>query len=241
MDKHIERAEVHNVNPFSTQPALHRYFFASNYIENKIVLDIACGIGYGCNIMKNKHTSAFVIGGDNYFNGLKYGKNVFQKEIKFCQLDVTKLPFKDSTFDVVVSMETIEHLLDTTGFLREVYRVLQDGGLFICSTPNKHFTERIGATGDNPFHVKEYYHDELLNILSSFFKEIKSYGQASTLSGFMYQFPNSYKTLKFFHSIIAPIVRKSDPKLYSVKTLNPKFQPKKFLPSSRTMIFVAKK
>jgi len=241
MNKHIERAEMDKVNPFSAQPAMQRYVFASQYIENKIVLDIACGIGYGCNIMKNKYPSAFVIGADNYFNGLKYGRDVFEKGIKFCQLDALHLPFKDSTFDIVVSMETVEHLSDLNGFLREIYRILNDGGIFVCSTPNKHFTERIGAEKDNPFHLKEYIKDEMLDILSNFFHEVESYGQASTASDFMYKFPNSYRILKFIHNIIAPIIRKNDPKVYSVKTLNPKFEVKKFWPESRTMVFVSKK
>jgi len=241
MEKPVERAEIDKVNPFSTQPALQRYVFASQFIKNKIVLDVACGIGYGCNVLKNNQPSSYIIGGDNYFSGLKYGSKVYRKEIKFCQLDALHLPFKDSAVGVVVSMETIEHLMDLTGFLSEVYRVLEDRGILVCSTPNKHYTNRIGATGDNPFHVKEYFHDEIVEIISNFFTQIESFGQASIASGFMYKFPKSYKILKFLHNIIAPIVRTKDPKVYSAKTLNPKFSVKKFWPESRTMIFVAKK
>ena len=82
MVKEIERGEIENVNPFSVQPALQRYVFASQFIEKKIVLDIACGIGYGSDLMKNSQPSSFIVGCDSYFDGLKYGKSVYNNDLK---------------------------------------------------------------------------------------------------------------------------------------------------------------
>lgn len=45
------------------------------------------------------------------------------------------LPFPARTFDVVVSLETIEHLLDPDELLSEIRRVLAPGGYVILSTP----------------------------------------------------------------------------------------------------------
>ena len=45
------------------------------------------------------------------------------------------LPFRDGAFDVVVSLETIEHLLDPDGLLAEARRVLAPGGALVLSTP----------------------------------------------------------------------------------------------------------
>ena len=43
------------------------------------------------------------------------------------------LPFEDNTFNVVTSFETIEHIEDDKGQVKEVLRVLKDGGLYICN------------------------------------------------------------------------------------------------------------
>jgi SAM-dependent methyltransferase len=45
------------------------------------------------------------------------------------------LPFPAGTFDVVVALEVIEHLLDPDAFLDEALRVLAPGGCLILSTP----------------------------------------------------------------------------------------------------------
>ncbi|MFO1008977.1 MAG: class I SAM-dependent methyltransferase [Planctomycetota bacterium] len=56
------------------------------------------------------------------------------------------LPFQDASFDVVVSMEGIEHFENQTGFLRECARVLRPGGTMILTTPNMlHLSSRISG------------------------------------------------------------------------------------------------
>jgi len=44
-------------------------------------------------------------------------------------------PLTDSSFDVVWAGETIEHVIDTAGWLSEVRRVLRSGGTLLLSTP----------------------------------------------------------------------------------------------------------
>ncbi len=45
------------------------------------------------------------------------------------------LPFPAGAFDVVVTLETIEHVLDPDGLLEEARRVLAPGGTLVLSTP----------------------------------------------------------------------------------------------------------
>jgi len=54
------------------------------------------------------------------------------------------LPFRSHSMDVVISTETLEHLVDPDGCLREVRRVLRPGGRILLTIPN--------ATGYFPFH-----------------------------------------------------------------------------------------
>lgn len=56
------------------------------------------------------------------------------------------LPFRSAAFDVVLSMEGIEHFEDQTGFLRECARVLRPGGRLILTTPNVlHLNARLAG------------------------------------------------------------------------------------------------
>lgn len=47
-----------------------------------------------------------------------------------------RLPYADASFDVVCSLEVVEHVEDQFAFCREILRVLRPGGSAIISTPN---------------------------------------------------------------------------------------------------------
>lgn len=46
------------------------------------------------------------------------------------------LPFNDGEFDMMVSIEGIEHLENPSAFVRECARIVKPGGMVILSTPN---------------------------------------------------------------------------------------------------------
>lgn len=73
-----------------------------------------------------------------------YSESFEALEIPFQEANFNKpLPFEDSSFDLVYSVEVIEHLRSPYDFLDECYRILRPGGKLILSTPNTlHLTSR---------------------------------------------------------------------------------------------------
>jgi 2-polyprenyl-3-methyl-5-hydroxy-6-metoxy-1,4-benzoquinol methylase len=51
-------------------------------------------------------------------------------------LEVTPYPFEDGTFDVVTAFDTLEHIFLVRECLKELRRLLRDGGKLIASVPN---------------------------------------------------------------------------------------------------------
>jgi SAM-dependent methyltransferase len=58
------------------------------------------------------------------------------QRVDIVDLNHDKLPYLDGRFCLVTCVETIEHLEQTRSLFREVFRVLEPGGLAIITTPN---------------------------------------------------------------------------------------------------------
>jgi len=57
-----------------------------------------------------------------------------------------RFPFRDESFDYVLSREGIEHLENQMGFVRECARVLRPGGTLVLTTPNvMHLAARVST------------------------------------------------------------------------------------------------
>jgi len=101
--------------------------------------------------------------------------------VQVSQTSGVSLPLPNSSIDVFISLETIEHVEEDEEYLQEITRVLKaEGGIFICSTPNRDITMPGKSLRDrpwNPFHVREYDKTEFLTLLYCGFNNIKLYGQ----------------------------------------------------------------
>ena len=168
---------IPNITPYHLfQQHINRYHFASKLTKNKVVLDVACGTGYGSDYLI-KNDARRVIGLDISEEAIKYAKNNYKNlNLNFIVGDSTKLPFKNDHFDIIVSFETIEHLKEYKKFLGECKRVLKDGGVFICSTPNKRFNS-IFCDEMNPYHVIGFNPEDFQNLIHNYFPCTKLYGQ----------------------------------------------------------------
>lgn len=146
---------------------LHRYAIVNDYIANKVVLDIACGEGYGSNSIAEK--AKLVYGVDIDAVTVANAAKKYKKDnLKFSVGDAIKIPFEDASIDVVVSFETIEHHDKHDEMMAEIKRVLKPEGLVIISTPDKHYYSDV-PNFKNKFHVKELYKDEFSKLIGNYF------------------------------------------------------------------------
>jgi ubiquinone/menaquinone biosynthesis C-methylase UbiE len=158
-----------------------RYVFAGQYVLGKHVLDVACGTGVGTSYLRRAGARR-VCGIDIDPGAVSFAKTKY-KDCEFAQSDATSICLADSSIDVVVSFETLEHLQDQGKFLAECWRVLRPGGLLICSTPNT-TVYRWQGSGINPYHVHELAPQEFTSLLKQRFSELCMFGQG----GIVYPF-----------------------------------------------------
>lgn len=155
---------------------LHRYAFATLFVRNKRVLDLACGEGYGSNLLSQ--TAKQVVGIDIDEQAIKHATNKYIKpNLQFKIGNITKVPIgKTRVFDVIVCFEALEHVDDHQRLLSEAKRLLVPDGILLASTPNKTlYTDE--SRFNNPFHVHELYFDEFKGLLESYFRQVKFLGQ----------------------------------------------------------------
>lgn len=154
-----------------------RYKTVLDLVKNKVVLDAACGEGYGSSIIGTVANQ--VIGID--LNGEAIDRataNYGNDKVSFLTASVAELPIESNSIDVVVSFETIEHVPEEVQieFIKEVRRVLKEDGLFIISSPNRAIYSDL-FDYHNEFHVHELYKDEFESMLREHFRNIKLFNQ----------------------------------------------------------------
>ena len=140
-------------------------------------MDVACGSGYGSAYLKKKGAS-YVVGDDISQDAIDYASAHYAEDnLTFSQLEATDLPFPDASFDIMVSIETIEHVPDYRKFLSECKRVLKSPGKLILSTPNKSFALSLNREAMSNYHIREFFADDLRTLDSDFFNELSLYCQ----------------------------------------------------------------
>ncbi|MGB7201850.1 MAG: class I SAM-dependent methyltransferase [Pyrinomonadaceae bacterium] len=81
--------------------------------------------------------------------------------------DMTNSDLPSDFYDIVVSVEVLEHVDEDERFVSEVSRVLKPGGRFIMTTPNGDFVQN-----HNPDHKRHYKRDELTSLLAEHLEEV---------------------------------------------------------------------
>jgi SAM-dependent methyltransferase len=145
--------------PYSAiEASIHmaRYLSARDACKGQVVLDIACGEGYGSWLMRQWGATSVV--------GIDVSEDAVRRaQVRFKDPAVTyrAAPAEnlqeivgDKRFGLIVSLETIEHLNDPRAFLQNLKAVAAPGATIIVSAPNDHWYFKDGGT--NPYHLHRF-------------------------------------------------------------------------------------
>ncbi len=174
----------------------HRYQYATLFVENWEVLDIACGEGYGSYLLAK--TAKRVVGIDISEEVVNQATSKYMlSNLLFKQGSIDSFPVEgESLFDAVISFETIEHVDHErqVAFMREVKRVLKPDGFLLVSTPNKLSYSDVPSY-QNEFHEKEFYVDEFEGFLRSYFNHVTLVGQRVYPGSYLWNLKTQNKQL----------------------------------------------
>lgn len=138
--------------------------------ENKEVLDIACGCGHGTKLIAGRARKvwAFDISQDAIEFARKYQAD---PKVTYEVGDICNIPMGHESVDVVVSVETFEHVSEIDRLISEVHRVLRPHGTWCFTTPNG---ERYPYTDKEqprrfPYHVRHYTRRDLDRLIGGRF------------------------------------------------------------------------
>ncbi|MCS7004768.1 MAG: class I SAM-dependent methyltransferase [Cytophagales bacterium] len=163
-----ERSSAALSDNFVFQRHQHAYQEAIPYVENAVVLEVGTGTGYGTKRLL-PHAKQYV-GIDKYNFPFPELKEFYH--FTFYRMKIPPLRNIESNyFDTVVSFQVIEHIQEDEHFIREIFRVLKEGGKLVLTTPNI----KMSLTR-NPWHVREYTAEELYKLLQKYFSVVNLKG-----------------------------------------------------------------
>lgn len=144
-------------------------------LEINSLLDVGCGTGYITEKLKSYASSS--VGCDLDRSRIKFAKSQFH-EISWMLTDAVKLPFKSYSFDMVASIELLEHVRDTKSLLKEIKRVSKE--FVLITVPNEprfriaNFLrgKNIRRFGNIEGHIHHFNKRSLKLLLSEHFSEI---------------------------------------------------------------------
>lgn len=127
---------------WSEENLLWHLNFFKGYIGKK-VLDVGAGDGTFLNfLISNVHQIIKATALELSSEAIKKGRRLY-KRLEFKQGEIEKMKFPNGTFDTVLAIEVVEHLLDVDRCLSEINRVLKRGGYLCVTTTDFNLPKKV--------------------------------------------------------------------------------------------------
>lgn len=163
---------------------LVRYSSVKNFVKGKRVLDIACGEGYGCKLLKSwgaKH----VVGVDISADAIAIAKRTFSSSSVDFEVGgadrIVALSETYPIFDVIVSFESIELLQSPERFLDAICKLRRKKTIIAISCPNEE--PFYGEDRPNEVHLQRFSFPEFSELCESKLGETSSWFIGAALLG----------------------------------------------------------
>jgi SAM-dependent methyltransferase len=168
----MERIYPNDVHPYVWADHIHRYKWASQFAKG-VVLDFACGVGYGSTYIFENPIVEKYIGADLNFEAIQIAcKDYRFAATNFLTAHSERLPFQKHSFDTIICFETLEHLDNPEWLLEQFANLLREDGVIIGSVPTKQQEELISKIyGENTFHKTKFDFVRLNRLLGKYFNK----------------------------------------------------------------------
>jgi SAM-dependent methyltransferase len=149
------------------------YEWIAARVEGKRVVDMACGEGYGSDVLAAR--AASVIGVDANPEAHEHARLRYRRPNLRFERDLVE-SFAEPC-DAVVFLQTIEHVEDPGAILDHFRSALDGPGVAYVSTPNLLTLAPQGAEkSDNPWHLREYRAEEFRALCEAHFPRVEMFG-----------------------------------------------------------------
>ena len=149
------------------------YEWIAARVGGKRVVDMACGEGYGSDVLAR--SAASVVGVDANPEAHEHARLRYVRPNLRYERDLVE-SFAEPC-DAVVFLQTIEHVQDAGAILEHFKSMLSSGGVAYVSTPNLLTLAPPGAEkSDNPWHVREYRAAEFRELCEAHFDRVEMLG-----------------------------------------------------------------
>lgn len=121
---------------------IKKYILLKN-LSNPVIAEVGCGEGHVLKEIANKIQTKNLMGVDPLDGWLEKAKRKLNGSAKLLKGLTEDLPFESNFIDITICTEVLEHVIDPTVALKELWRVMKQDGLLIISIPNELLVNKL--------------------------------------------------------------------------------------------------